>query len=409
MSNYLAIATVTAALQTKLIKAAEVIDEAVVTTSRPNGNDGAVTPTINIFLYHVIPNAAYRNCDLPTRRSDGHLAQRPQAALTLHYLLSFLGDDRRLEPQRLLGAAVRQLHAQPSITVKEIDDTINNSQYETILGASNLGNQLDFIRFTPLGYSLEELSKLWSVFFQSTYVLSVAYQASTVLIETDDAPFQALPVQTRNLRVLPFSYPVIDRVIALDDDKAPIFIDTVLSILGKQLRGEITSVLVGGREVAPLSVDQGRITFKLPKGSRPGVLGVQVLHKIHLRPEPAVPHRAFESNVASFVLRPRIDPPIVPTDADPESGSPPGLQVAVDNDLSIGRSQRVVLTLNSVGGSGAYSVLAKPRNDDTNACEFPILNIPPGRYFVRLLIDGADSPLDLDPTSENFGPTEILP
>ena len=89
MSNYLAIATVTAALQTKLIKAAEVVDEAVVTTSRPNGNDGAVTPAINIFLYQVIPNAAYRNCDLPTRRSNGHLAQRPQAALTLHYLLSF--------------------------------------------------------------------------------------------------------------------------------------------------------------------------------------------------------------------------------------------------------------------------------------------------------------------------------
>ena len=95
MSNYLAIATVTAALQTKLIKAAEVFDGAVVTTSRPNGNDGAVTPAINIFLYQVIPNAAYRNCDLPTRRSDGHLAQRPQAALTLHYLLSFLGDDRQ--------------------------------------------------------------------------------------------------------------------------------------------------------------------------------------------------------------------------------------------------------------------------------------------------------------------------
>ena len=258
----------------------------------------------------------------------------------------------------------------------------------------------------PLGYSLEELSKLWSVFFQSPYVLSVAYQASPVGIETDDTPFQALPVQTRNLRVLPFNQPVIDRVTALERENAPIFIDTVLSIEGKNLQGEVTSVLLSGAEISPLSVDQRRITFKLPRDSHPGVHGVQVLHKINLGLGTGTPHRGFESNVASFVLRPRISLPI----DDTHPGCYVRLDVAVENRLSIGKSQRVVLSLNGVAGnSAAFSFPALPRDDDTNAVAVPIPGAVPGDYFVRLLIDGAESPLDLDPASAHFGPTVTLP
>src|SRR5262245_52279285 len=226
MSNYLAIATVTATLQTLLIDAAAVVDEATVTVDRPTANNGNTTPAINVFLYQVNPNAAYRNVDLPTRRGTGEPLRSPQAALTLQYLLSFLGNDRNLEPQRLLGAAVRQLHAHPVLTNHDIAATISHPPYDTILPASNLAEQLDLIRFTPLGFSLEELSKLWSVFFQAPYVLSVAYQASAVLIETDEVVSQALPVKSRDIRVLPFQQPVIDRVVALEGQNTPIFINT---------------------------------------------------------------------------------------------------------------------------------------------------------------------------------------
>jgi hypothetical protein len=44
---------------------------------------------------------------------------------------------------------------------------------------------------------LEEQSKLWSVFFQTSHTVSVAYQASVVLIESDEAPQPALPVLKR--------------------------------------------------------------------------------------------------------------------------------------------------------------------------------------------------------------------
>src|SRR5262245_5237435 len=195
MSNYLAIATVTGTLHNVLTNASGAVPGAKISTKRPDGASAeAQDPGINIFLYQVTPNAAYRNADLPTRTANGQLVQRPQTALNLHYLLSFYGDETRLEPQRLLGAVARQLHARPLLTKEDIIQTLANPPYDTLLAKSNLADQVDLVRFTPLGLSLEELSKVWSIFFQSPYVLSVVYQGSVVLIETDDAPQQAMLV-----------------------------------------------------------------------------------------------------------------------------------------------------------------------------------------------------------------------
>src|ERR1700744_2485579 len=123
MSNYLAIATVTAALQQILTApVGSAVSGATVGFGRPDpGNTTA--PLVNIFLYQITPNATFRNCDLPTRRSDGTLAQRPQAAYDLHYLMTFHGDDTQLQPQRLLGAVVTTLHSQPLL----LNDSISSA------------------------------------------------------------------------------------------------------------------------------------------------------------------------------------------------------------------------------------------------------------------------------------------
>src|SRR5258706_13084265 len=108
MSNFLAIATVTAALS-QILQAAVGPDVpgATVTTLRPNGSGNAPATSVNIYLYQVMHNAALSNADLPTRRTGGDLMQRPVAALDLHYLLTCYGAEAQLEPQRLLGSAVR--------------------------------------------------------------------------------------------------------------------------------------------------------------------------------------------------------------------------------------------------------------------------------------------------------------
>src|SRR5262245_52289646 len=103
MSNALAIATVTATLQQMLsgAMAKSGVPGAIATNLRPDDEAGLQSPSVNIFLYQVTPNTAFRNADLPTRRADGTLLRRPQAALDLHYLLTFYGDDNNLEQQRL--------------------------------------------------------------------------------------------------------------------------------------------------------------------------------------------------------------------------------------------------------------------------------------------------------------------
>lgn len=207
MSNFLAIATVTATLS-QVLQAAVGTDVpgATVSTVRPaSAGSGIPITGVNLYLYQVMPCASLRNADLPTRRADGQVVQRPQVALDLHYLLTFYGDEAQLEPQRLLGSVARTLHARPVLTRQRIQQTLAVEPFRTLLASSNLAAGAELVKFSPISLSLEELSKLWSVFFQTTYTLSVAYQGSVVLIESDDTPQGSQPVETRNLSVATFN------------------------------------------------------------------------------------------------------------------------------------------------------------------------------------------------------------
>jgi hypothetical protein len=73
MSNFLAIATATATLRQVLDDAVKVdVNGAEVKTVRPNAPTNELpSPGVNVFLYQITPNTAWRNCDLPTRRTNG--------------------------------------------------------------------------------------------------------------------------------------------------------------------------------------------------------------------------------------------------------------------------------------------------------------------------------------------------
>ena len=221
MSNFLAVATVTAALRELLLAAVSPdVPGADVTTLRPNGS-GTPATSINIYLYQVTPNAALSNADLPTRRGDGQLVQRPVAALDLQYLLTFFGSEAQLEPQRLLGSTVRALHSRPVLTRDSIKQTIAKPLF-SYLAQSNLADAVELVRFTPVPLQLEELSKLWSVYFQTPYSLSIAYQATVVLIESEESTHTALPVSARNIYAVPFRQPLIEEVVSAAGSNAPI-------------------------------------------------------------------------------------------------------------------------------------------------------------------------------------------
>ena len=170
-----------------------VLPGADVLTERPDSAPLG-QPRVRLFMYQVSPNGALRNNDLPTRAANGNVMKRPTVALDLHYLLAFYGNESELEPQRMLGAAVRDIHAKPVLMRRMIEDAIAS---EPFLAESNLADAAEQIKFTPLALSLEELSKLWSVFFQAPYALSVAYQGTVVLIESEENAQAALPVLRR--------------------------------------------------------------------------------------------------------------------------------------------------------------------------------------------------------------------
>lgn len=254
MSNALAIATVTSALA-QIVRTAvqSVLPGADVLTERPDSTSPG-QPRVRLFLYQVSPNGTLRNNDLPSRGANGNLVKRPTAALDLHYLLAFFGNENELEPQRMLGAAVRDIHAKPVLMRQMIEDAIAS---ETFLTESNLADAVEQIKFTPLPLSLEELSKLWSVFFQAPYALSVAYQGTVVLIESEENAPAVLPVlsrgkEDRGVNTLLGPFPAIDSIHIGEPEDAgrrprpPSYpgaqLGTVLTIGGRNLGGEVVRV-----------------------------------------------------------------------------------------------------------------------------------------------------------------------
>jgi hypothetical protein len=403
MSNYLAIATVTAALQQVLqgpVKNA--VGGATVGFNRPNGTGSQAGPLVNVYLYQVTPDAAYRNAGLPTRRSDGTLAQKPQVALDLHYLFTFHGSDDKLEPQRMLGAVASTLHTQPLLSAQNIQAAV--AQFGFLAG-SGLDSQVERVKFIPTALSLEEFSKLWSAFFQVEYSLSAAYQASVVLIESDDTPQETLPVQARNLYVMPFRQPTITQVISQAGASQPILPTSTLVIRGSQLRGDVTLVRIGTLVVAPPTVTDQSIVLPMPAGVPAGVQGLQVVQQIQMGTPPQ-PHSGFESNVVPFVLHPIITPQTVTS-----------TQITVNVAPTVQQGQRVTLLLNEATTpppqmAASYSFSLAPLGANSNTLTFNNLaNVKGGntKYFIRVMIDGAESPLDLDPTSSTFGPVVTIP
>jgi uncharacterized protein DUF4255/IPT/TIG domain-containing protein len=394
MSNFLAVATVTATLQRELQSAVGIdVPGATATTVRPDApGHGVPEVGVNIFLYEIAPNAAVRNRDLPTRSGNGQTTvQRPAVALDLHYLLSFYGEDD-LAAQRVLGSVVRHLHSQPLLTRKMIQDAI---QAHSFLARSNLADAVDFVRLSPLSLSLEELSKLWSVFFQTTYVLSAAYRASLVFIEEELTTITPLPVRERQLFVVPFQNPFIENV-----DPQIVATGATLTIRGQNLRGNVTELKFGDTPATPATLAAEKITVAVPAILQAGVRTVQVIQGFDFKTGiPAnEPHRGFESNVAPFILQPTIATTTPVTVAR-------GGTLTLDFAPPIAREQSVALLLNN--DTSNYTIPRKtwqppdpPPPPTEPSARFAIPpSLDPGEYFMRVRVDGAESAYDPDPNN----------
>ncbi|WP_369255294.1 DUF4255 domain-containing protein [Geodermatophilus amargosae] len=397
MANHLALATVTAALRLRLTSViSPLIPDVDVVARRPDAADDKASSQVTVFLYRVMPNAALRNSDLPTRGADGAARRRPRIALDLHYLLSFAGDEDRLVPQRMLASSMASLHSAPGLSRTELATAAEEG--DPWLHGSDIASEPESVLFTLGDLSLDDLSKVWSVFLQTPYRLSVGYEASVVLIEADIPTTEPLPVQREGVDAVPVRQPVIDRVRVAAAGRAPTD-GPHLEVLGRDLRGAVTTVRFDdGEPVAVATATATRVLVPLDAVPA-GVHGVQVVHEMPIG-DPPVPHRVVESAAVPFVLRPAVEVRFDPGDP---SAAPPGSAVAVTFTPPLAAGQRVRLLLNEwTDPAPADRALRfhrlEPEGEPapgTTTLRFPADAVAPGTYLVRAQVDGAESVLEL--------------
>lgn len=402
MSNSLAIATVTAALAAQVQKAIQqAVGGAEVVIGRPqNTLPGNTQHWVNLCLYQVMPNAALRNTDLPTRNPAGKITQRPQVALDLHYLLAFYGDDKDLEPQRMLGAVARDLNANPVLLRQDIRDAVAS---RPVLTGSNLDEAMEQVRITLLPLNLEELSKLWSVFFQTPYALSIAYRASVVLIDTDDAISPAPPVLQRGqndqgVETLLGALPKLEKIYIsfVEDRETPERMPSLpnarlgwlLTLQGQHLGGETVTLRfihprLGKREFNIPADDRNDTTirFELPNDVQAQTDWAAGLYRVWAVIDQAGTTRT--SNDLSLPLAIKVDQ-ITP--ANPVS------RITGDVTLTINCSPEVLIEQPALLLLGEREVSAEPRLSTASPLVFviqaaPVLTLQP--IYVR--VDGVDS------------------
>ncbi|MEO1350620.1 MAG: DUF4255 domain-containing protein [Cyanobacteria bacterium J06635_15] len=418
MSNHLAIATVTATLQRLLqVAVQQDVEGARVTTLMPNQiGEGSPETGVNLYLYHVNHNPALQNNDAVPLRSRNKVSSRRQTALELNYLLSFYGNNTELEPQRLMGSIVQTFSDRTLLSTDMIRDATTDSTF-SFLANSDLAEQLQQLQILPVDLELEEISKIWSAFFQTSYLLSMGYKVRVVMIDGMEPAERALPVRDRSFgRIMPFaSQPVINEILPLAGKLAPILANSTLRIRGQQLSHAATTVRIGGVEVTPVTVSHREITLPLttvPQHAlHPGIQTLQVLHSqtapiANNAGQLLAPIRSIvESNGTPFVLRPTITQ-LVLTNVVGNEDDPRDATLQITLDLSVDPGQRVNVGLNewTVQSPAVYFFDGPNRSEATAHLTIPLYNIRAGEYLVRVVVDGAESLLtpDENPRSETF-------
>jgi hypothetical protein len=408
MSNRLAIAAVTATLRSLLATGVGISE----VTARPldlaRGNNGN-GDQLNLFLYQALPDAAWRNRDMP-RQTKPNETGLPPLPLTLYYLLTaYSGDENDTSAHKLLGNAMGVLHDHPLLSAAEIK---NATSAGSGLEDSDLHEQLERVRITLQPLTFEEISKLWTT-FQTHYRTSAAYQVSLVLIESKRPSKTPLPVLKRGED---------DRGVTSQPDMIPPFpVLTSLKLPPRRLSaqpGDIISVfgsrLAGGtarlrslrfanppQPPPPAAVSGAQLDVTLTNDLAPGFYTIAI--------ELPSPHGTITSNELPLAVAPVLT--ALPAAVTRVTGTAT-INVTCSVDVLI--EQRVSLLL---GDYEVRATLPAAPPPATNAFQFLIGTPLTGEFPVpinvallaRLRVDGVDSEIlaPLQPGQPESTPLEF--
>lgn len=418
MSNHLTIAAVTAAIRTAVQNALNVdVPGASVQVGRPGTDareDGA--PRVTVFLYQVLPNAALRNRTLPWRSADGRLTNCIETPLDLNYVFSFQGEETTFAPERMVGATMRALEQTPILSKSALQNVADDDVPE--LAGSNIWRAAEKVRLTPLNLSLEELSKLWSVFFQVPYELSVAYQCSVVVLDQGDRVPTALPVTKPSISVRVLGPLRIDRIEVADAPARAVTWGDTIRIKGHGLGAPSLALHLGGLDVVmqEASATDNEILLPLTPaafGGRELTAGIHALQAALPSPPDQPAHLRRTSGAVPLVLQSRLT--VSPDAVTIEEGGPDGqlfggtIEIAFVPGIAEGQSVR--LLLDAVQPEPSETLVLDPTPPAAEPA-FPVATmmfsfaeVPQAMYLVRAQVDGVDSApdIDTDPDSETRG------
>jgi hypothetical protein len=418
MSNYLAIAAVTAALRHLLdsevngdlnIPHTEVTVQPLDKARGDKNSD-----QINLFLYQTNVNAAWRNIAMPNRGGLGE-AGYPPLPLELGYLVTAYGKDNEdISSHRLLGKAMSILLDHPILMSDEI---------ESNLPGNDLYEQIEKVKISYQPMSVEEISKLWTA-FQAQYRISASYQVSVVLIESNRDVKVALPVLRRGA-----------------EDKGPEILGlTTPGLSGVKLNNRLPSGRLGDDlriegqhlDIGEIKIRFSNIHLKEPVEIPPKSEETENQPNVH-PPDTAVDLLSFDmwvperskNRLKVLLLDASIDPlafdrwvpgfytvalivnlPGLPAWATNEvpftlastiieispARAPPGdLALSIKCIPRLREGQRVQLLF---GQSQVAPVSIEYSSDDLSlptALKFFIPDVKEGEYVIRLRVDGVDS------------------
>jgi hypothetical protein len=407
VSNSLAIAAVTATLRNLLdtkINASVADDPStdpglagtgVSTKALDKARTGS-SNQVNLFLYQTAVDAAWSNRDLPQQTRPNEQG-RPPLALELHYLVTAYGagDDDQMG-HRLLGRSMSVLYDHAVLGPSEI---------RAALAGNDLANQIERVRIAPLALSVEEISKLWTV-FQAPYRVSAAYQVSAVLIDSNVPTKAALPVLKRgqdNRGVLGQAsldspYPNLTSVV-LPANQPSVRLGEVVQLLGAKLSGTAQTVLLqhsswdAGVEVLPTGTPtDAEVDVTIPNVAASWPAGFYLASVLVQRPTES--YRRTTSEMPLVVA--------------PTIASALPLTAAVDSTLALSCSPEVLPSQRVSLFIGDREIPAQAHPAQTANLSFILPSDLSGTFFIRLRVDGVDSLLvqDYSAASPVFDPSQ---
>lgn len=412
MSNTRAISTVSAAFLRRILSAANAaVPNATVRLGAPNAklvDDGL--PLVNLHLYRVEPNATHTNNHLPNRGTAGQMRGPSALALNLHYVLSFYGDHDLFEPDLMLGEVMLALEHEPVLAKRTIDSAIvDNEELED----SDLADAMARLRVTRQLMTIDDFSKVWSIFYQVPYTISLAYEVNHVLIESSDTPPTPLPVAQPGLWVAPMSNLRLDSAGAAPGNNIPPIWGDVLHVAGKGLGKAGLTLEVDGSALVMDQVTQAETALSVPLNPATFLaadlsIGVHRIQAIAPNADASQPdHLRARSNALPFALAPAITLGAVTA---PAGGVSATGSVAITFSPAVRSDQTVRLLLDPRTGPGSgQTVLAGRDPTDSGvaatALTFNFVDLARGNYLVRADVDGLLSPVSVNTTtgSPTFG------